>query len=126
MQGRRDSPPSGCYWPPRPGTEILALYEERLASFQDRVAATLGSHTARVLLHRAIWQVVPRHPALHLIHNGHCSLCCEDLQKSYATRLDEEIAIEAAFKDLVAEMLLILSRLLGREVAERICADAYL
>jgi hypothetical protein len=35
--------------------ERLALYEERLASFQDRLVDTLGSHTARVLLHRAIW-----------------------------------------------------------------------
>ena len=103
---------------------MLALYEERLASFQDRLVATLGSHTARVLLHRAIWQVAPRHPALHLIHNGDCSLCFAVLPKSCATRLDEEI--EAAFNDLVAEVLLILSRLLGGDIAERICADAHL
>jgi hypothetical protein len=105
---------------------MLALYEERLASFQDRLVATLGSHTARVLLHRAIWQVVPRRPALHLVHNGRCGLCGEVLQKSYATRLEEEIAIEAAVNDLVAEVLLILSRLLGRDMAERICAEAHL
>ena len=126
MQARRDPTPSDCYRPERPGTEMLALYEERLASFQDRLMATLGSHTARVLLHRAIWQVAPRHPALHLIHNGQCGLCCEVLQKSDATRLDEEIAIEAAFNDLVAEVLLILSCLLGRDIAEHICADAHL
>jgi hypothetical protein len=40
--------------------------------------------------------------------------------------LDEEIAIEAAFNDLVAETLLILSRLLGRDIADRICAEAHL
>jgi hypothetical protein len=105
---------------------MLAPYKERLASFQDRLVATLGSHTAHVLLHRAIEQVVLRHPALRLIHTAHCGLCCEVLQKSYATRLDEEIAIEAAFNDLVAEVLLILSRLLGWDIAERICADTYL
>jgi hypothetical protein len=126
MHVRRDPLPSGRYWPGCPGTERLALYEERLASFQDRLVETFGRHTARVLLDRAIWQVVPRHPALHLIHNGHCGLCCEVLQKSYATRLDEEIAIETAFNDLVAEMLLILSRLLGQDMAERICVDAHL
>jgi hypothetical protein len=92
------------------------------------VAATLGSHTAHVLLHRAIWPVVPRHPALHLIHNGHCGFCREVLQKqkSYATWLEGEIAIEAAFNDLVAEVLRILSRLLGWDIAERKCADTYL
>ena len=125
MQVRRDPLPSGCSWPGRPRPPLLALYEERLASFQDRLVETRGSHTAHVLLQRAIWQVVPRHPALHLIHNGDCGLCCDVLQKSYATRLDEEIAIAAAFNDLVADMLLILSCLIGREIVERIRADAH-
>src|ERR671933_423457 len=127
MPVRRDPLPSGCSWPGRPGTEMLALYEERLASFQDRLVATLGSHTAHVLLHRAIWQVGSRHPALHhLIDHDRCDLCCEVVQKSYGTPLEGEIAIEAAFYDLVAEVLLVLSRLLGREMAERLCADAQL
>jgi hypothetical protein len=107
------------------GWQKLALYEERLASLQDRLAATLGSHMARVLLERAIPQVVPRHPALHLIRHGDCGLCFEVLPKSYATRLEEEIAIEAAFNDLFAEMLLILSGLLGPKMAERIWTDDY-
>ena len=124
MRERRDPPLSGCDWPGRPGTEMLALYEERLAAFQDRLVATLGSHTARVLLHRAIWQVVSPHPVLHLIHHGECDLCCEVLQKSDATRLDEEIAIEAAFNDLVAETLRILARFLGREMACVIAAQS--
>jgi hypothetical protein len=124
MHLRQDPPPSGCYWPRRPGTEILALYEERLASFQDRVAATLGSHTARVLLDRAIWQAAQCHPALDLIHHDDSGLSFEALETSCATRPEEEIAV--AFNDLVTEMLLILSRLLGRDIAERICADAHL
>jgi hypothetical protein len=102
------------------GRQKLALYEERLASLQDRLVATLGGHMARVLLDRAIRQVVPRHPALHLIHQRDCGLCFEALEKSYVTRLEEEIAIEAAFNDLFAEMLLILSGLLGPQMAERI------
>jgi hypothetical protein len=126
MQVRRDPLPSGCRWPGRPGTEMLALCEERLTSFQDRLVATLGSHTAHVLLHRAVWQVGPRHPALHLIYNTHCGLCNEVLQKSYGTWLEGEIAIEAAFNDLVAEVLRILSRLLVRDIAERLCAEAHL
>jgi hypothetical protein len=54
MHVRQDLPPSDGYWPGCPGTEMLALYEKRLTSFQDRLVATLGSHTARVLLDRAI------------------------------------------------------------------------
>jgi hypothetical protein len=91
---------------------MLALYAERLATLQDRVVATLGSHMARVLLDRAI-----------LIHHGDGGLYCGALQMSDAPRLEEEIAIEAAFNDLFAEMRLILSGLLGPEMAERIWAD---
>ena len=105
------------------GRQMLALYEERLASLQDRLVARLGSHMARVLLDRAVRQVMPRHPALHLIHHGDRGLCFEALQKSYATQLEEEFAIESAFNDLFAEMLLILSGLLGPEMAERIWRD---
>jgi hypothetical protein len=126
MQVRRDTLPSGRYWPGRHSTETLALYEERLTSFQDRLVATLSSHTAHILLHRAIWHEVPRHPALHLIHNSDGSFCCEVLQKSYATPLEGEIALEAAWGDLVAEIRRILSRLLGRDMAEGICADTHL
>jgi hypothetical protein len=44
------------------------------------------------------------------------------LKTRYATRPQAEI--EAAFSDLTAELLLILDRLLGREMAQQICAAA--
>ena len=103
--------------------ESLALYEEKLASFHDRLVATFGSHTARVLLDRAVWQAAQCHPALDLIHHHDSGLNFEALEKSYATRPEEEIAV--AFNDLAAELLLILARLLGRDIVERICADDY-
>jgi hypothetical protein len=98
----------------------LALYEERLVSLWERLVTTLGIHTVRVLLDRAIWQTAQRHPEIALIHhNG--GLTFDALEKTYATRPEEEI--EAAFTDLVAEMLLILARLLGREMAQRLAED---
>jgi hypothetical protein len=81
---------------------------------------TLDIHTVRVLLDRAIWQTAQRHPEIALIHHD-SGLSFDALEKSYATRPDEEI--EAAFTDLVAEMLLILARLLGREMAQRLAED---
>jgi hypothetical protein len=65
---------------------------------------------------------------LHLIHNhnGNCGLCREVVRRSYTASLDGEIASEAAWGDLVGEVLLILSRLLGRDIAEHICADGHL
>ena len=98
----------------------LALYEERLVSLWERLVTTLGIHTVRVLLDRAIWQTAQRHPEIALIHHN-SGLSFDALEKSYATRPEEEI--EAAFTDLVAEMMLILARLLGREMAQRLAED---
>ena len=33
----------------------LASYEKRLVGLWQRLVATLGLHTVRVLLHRALW-----------------------------------------------------------------------
>ena len=98
----------------------LALYEERLVSLWERLVTTLGIHTVRVLLDRAVWQTAQRHPEIALIHHN-AGFTFDALEKTYATRPEEEI--EAAFTDLVAEMLLILARLLGREMAQRLAED---
>ena len=99
----------------------LAFYEERLVCLWQRLVATLGIHTARVLLDRALWQTAQRHPDIALIHHDDSGLTFAALEQSYATRPPEEM--EAAFTDLSTELRLILARLLGREMAERTCAD---
>jgi len=100
----------------------IALDEERLVSLWAKVVRTLGIHTARVLLDRAIWQTAQRHPDFALIPYDDAGLTFDALETRYATRPQKEI--EAAFSDLAAELLLILDRLLGREVAQQICAAA--
>jgi hypothetical protein len=92
-----------------PGT--LALHEERLVSLWDRLVTRLGIHTVRVLLDRAIWQTAQRHPDIALIHHDAAGFTFDAMERSYATRPQEEI--EAAFDDLSAELLLIVARLLG-------------
>ena len=121
MHARRDPPPSGCDWPGRPGTEMLALCEERLVSLWARVVRTLGIHTARVLLERAIGQTAQRHPDIALLQHDDGGLTFDALQTRYATRPHEEI--EAAFHDLSTELRLVLARLLGREMAQQTCTD---
>jgi hypothetical protein len=91
----------------------LALHEARLVALWERLVRTLGIHTVRVLLDRALWQTAQRHPDLALLHHDEVGLSFGALEQSYATRPQEEI--EAAFDDLSAELLLILARLLGRE-----------
>ena len=99
-----------------------AFDEERLVCLWQRLVATLGIHTARVVLHRALRQTAQRHPDIALIRYDDAGLCFEAQQMSYVTRPQEEI--EAAFNDLYAELLLILTRLLGGEMAQRTCAGS--
>jgi hypothetical protein len=96
----------------------MGLYEERLLALQERLVTALGVHTARVLLDRALWQTAQRHPDLALLHHDEASLSFEALEQRYATRPQDEI--EGAFNDLCAEMLLLLARLLGQEMAQRL------
>jgi hypothetical protein len=95
----------------------LASYEERLIYLWQGLVATLGIHTTRVLLYRALRQTAQRHPDIALIHHDDCGLCFEALELSYVTRPQEDI--EAALTDLSAEMVLILARLRGGEMAQR-------
>lgn len=50
-------------------------------------------------------------------------LTCEALEQRYATRPQEEI--EAAFNDLCADLLLLLERLVGREMALRLAGGTH-
>jgi hypothetical protein len=100
----------------------LTFDEHRLVSLWHRLVTTLGIHTARVVLARAIWQTAQRHPDIALIHYDDDGLTFDALETRYATRPQKEI--EAAFSDLTAELLLILDRLLGRQRAQQICAAA--
>jgi hypothetical protein len=102
--------------------DAITLDEDRLNSLWHRLVTTLGIHTARVLLARAIWQTAQRHPDIALIHYDDDGLTFDALETRYATRRQKEI--EAAFSDLTAELLLIVDRLLGREMAQQICAAA--
>jgi hypothetical protein len=100
----------------------LTFNEHRLVSLWHRLVRTLGIYTTRVVLTRAIWQTAQRHRDIALIHFDDDGLTFNALETRYATRPQKEI--EAAFSDLIAELLLIVDRLLGREMAQQICAAA--
>ena len=104
------------------GLNRLARHEERLVSLWESLAETLGIHTARVLLMRAILQTEQAHPDLALIHWDDAGLSFDALfgalQDSFATRTQEEIV--RAFIHLHVETLRLLERLLGRELAQEV------
>jgi hypothetical protein len=76
-------------------------------------------------VHRPLsWPIKDRFfaPDIALIRHDDAGLTFDALETRYATRPQREI--EAAFSDLTAELLLILDRLVGREMAQQVCAAA--
>jgi hypothetical protein len=99
----------------------LAAAEARLTDLWQQMVRTVGIHTVNVLMDRAIWEASQKHPELALIQYGDTGLSFEALDKRYASRSSEEVA--DAFGDLTSQLLLILTRLLGREMAQRMAQE---
>lgn len=105
---------------PEPGNR-LSVYEQRLLDLRERMIRTIGIHTVNVLMERAIWEASQKHPELALIERTDETLSFTRLEQVYAGRPEQEIS--EAFEDLNAELLLILARLLGREMAQRLAEE---
>jgi hypothetical protein len=95
--------------------------EARLTSLWSRMVTTVGIHTVNVLFERAIWEVSEAHPELALIERSDKGLVFTAVEQAYPAH--ELPAIATAFDDLMSQLLLILTRLLGEEMAERVAAE---
>jgi len=105
---------------PERQTDLLAA-EARLVDLWDKMVRTIGIHTVNILMERAIWEASSKHPELRLIEYGDNGLGFDALNKAYAGRSMREV--DEAFSDLASELLLILARLLGREMAQRMSQE---
>lgn len=99
----------------------LADAETRLSELWDRMVQTIGIHTVNVLMDRAIWDASRKHPELALIQHTDAGLSFPALNETYADRSPREVT--EAFGDLSSELMLILARLLGRDMAQRLAAE---
>ena len=96
----------------------LQACEARLVVLWERLVRLLGIHTVNVLMERAIWEIAPRHDVVALIGHSDSGLRFEDVNLRYADAPGADI--EQAFGDLTTEMLMILARLLGQQIAEQL------
>ncbi len=103
------------------GPDALAVYERRLNDLRERMVRAIGIHTVNVLIERAIYQAAQKHPELALIQRTDEGLSFGAFEQAVAAQPEEQIA--AALDDLTSEQLLILARLLGREMAERLSEE---
>ncbi len=99
------------------GRNNLTPYEDRLTELWERMVRTIGIHSVNVLMDRAIFDASQKHPELALIDSSDTGLSFEVLNATHTNWAEAEAA--AAFDDLNAELMLILARLLGKEMAQR-------
>ena len=105
----------------RKDESALATYEARLSELWERMVRVVGVHTVNVLMERAIWEAARKHPELELIERDDTGFSFDALNKSLAGRPESEIA--EAFDDLTSELLLIMARLVGREMAHALAEE---
>jgi hypothetical protein len=74
---------------------------------------TLGVYTVNVLLDRALWSVAQRYPELACIQYSDAGI-------SFAALASAAPPSDAAFEYLYEEMLVIMARLLGKDMARRL------
>ncbi len=100
---------------------MFAPYEARLNDLWERMVRAVGIHTVNVLMERAIYQSSQDHAELALIERTDAGPRYGALEKALTGRPESEVA--DAFNDLTAELLLIMARLLGTEMAQRLAAE---
>lgn len=92
----------------------LDRQQVRLAALWQQLVHTLGVHSVNVLLDRAIWQAAQQYPDLAAIEYS-------DQGLSFTALAGRQFACaDDAFDALYDEMLLVLARLLGQDIARRL------
>ena len=79
---------------------------------------SLGIETVTVLIDRSLEEVIRVYPELNAIDRDGDEINLDALDDSYGGRSEEDV--RAAFSALYAVMLLMLARMLGKEIALRL------
>lgn len=95
----------------------LEQHQARLTLLWEQLVHTLGVHSVNVLLDRAIWHVAQQYPALNNIQHNDQGLSFDGLEDKQIDYADD------AFNALYDQMMLVLARLLGQDMARRLLDD---
>ncbi|MEX0684078.1 MAG: hypothetical protein WD904_10990 [Dehalococcoidia bacterium] len=95
-------------------------YDAKFAALRGKLTEALGTDTVDVLLERAVREVMPVYPGfrLHRDDGGPLRLSWEE--DSVAEHSEDYI--RSAFSGLYAALLIILAKLLGKEIAVRLAS----
>ena len=98
--------------------EHATYYETWFLETCDRLIRVLGSPTVNRLLDRAVTEIGAAHPSVSAIHLDDDKIDVTGLRRALADASPEQV--RDTFTALNGVLLLLVARLLGREVAQRL------
>ena len=96
----------------------LEFYEASTTELRERLIRVLGAPSTNRLVERAVVEISDTHPELRALKFDGDDITFGDLRASLADADDERV--REAFTALTGVLLLLVARLLGREVADRL------
>ena len=96
----------------------LEPHAARFLELREQLIRILGAQTVDLLIERAAVEITPTYPEMSLIVVDAGRFDLRPVEAAMESRSDEQVS--AAFEALTGVVLLILARLLGKEVATRL------
>lgn len=96
----------------------FTYYEVSLIELRERLIRVLGTPTVNSLIDRSVIEITQAHPALASLHIDDDRLRFDGVRVAFADADDEQL--RNSFVALHGVLLLLVARLLGREIAERL------
>jgi hypothetical protein len=100
--------------------ERFEFYETSFSELRERLIRVLGSPTVNRLIDRAVVEMAQAHPQMSSLQCEDDDIFFEEVRRAYTGSADEDV--RDGFMALSGTLLLLVARLLGREIAERLTA----
>jgi hypothetical protein len=98
--------------------ESLAAYQDKLLELRENLIRTLGVVSVNILFQRALVEASQTYPELLAIKVRGEELDFDELDQQFPHGSEERI--QSAFSALYAVMIVMLARMLGKEIALRL------
>jgi len=99
-----------------------AAYSAKFFELRAKLVESLGSDTVDILLERAIQEIAAVYPGFRLHHNER-GTTVELENDVLMQKAEEQDYVRSAYSGLYAALLIILAKLLGREIAVRLASS---
>lgn len=96
----------------------LSYYETSFADLRERLIRVLGAPTVNRLVDRAVAEISRAHPGISSLRCRDDEVVFDDVRHALSEATDVEI--RDTFSALYGVLLLVVARLLGKEIADRL------